>query len=472
MKERPDDQQVGPLDGVGLLGRVHRCFAQVAVDGEGVHHVALRAAANVVPFRQQPDHQVELVEVLDHVDRGLAGEKEVREQRPRLLGPGLGNRDLGAAERFEGATPDHRVGPRRLLGDPQHEERVGGRVDLDPQLDPAVEQLELIAEQDPGMTPHRTATAVLPPAPGLVGAPRHPTGGEGELIHEFLARLVAEFGGDRVLVVERELVAGPPRRTVEGDAGRRQDRGLGCQVVEHVGREAGDRPLAPRHRVEVTQTAPSLLEIGFDLERDIAHVGVAPRDLPRQLRHQVLALLLPELRHRAVEAVEQSLVADDQPGLQERGRLVELVGGQLGRLLRREHAVAELEAAVPHRIPELLGDRGDVGALVVEKDDVEVAVGPQVTAAVAAHRDQGETALIGDPFLEQVGEPRVGGRRVGRGVGVALEFRSDEEGVGDALHDVCSTSSGRRRKNTERGKTSAYPSSRAAASRSSSTWEP
>ncbi|OWY60229.1 hypothetical protein B7486_70305, partial [cyanobacterium TDX16] len=56
------------------------------------------------------------------------------------------------------------------------------------------------------------------------------------------------------------------------------------------------------------------------------------------------------------------------------GRRVEVVGGQLHRLLGGAHRVPQLHARVPHRVPDALGHRGDVDALGVQEEHVEVAL--------------------------------------------------------------------------------------------------
>ena len=69
----------------------------------------------------------------------------------------------------------------------------------------------------------------------------------------------------------------------------------------------------------------------------------------------------------------------------------------------------EVHALVPDRVPDAVGDRLDVPVAVVDEDHVEVAVGAQRAAPVAAHGDQGQVPLVvpGRPF-GQAGEPGVG----------------------------------------------------------------
>ena len=66
-------------------------------------------------------------------------------------------------------------------------------------------------------------------------------------------------------------------------------------------------------------------------------------------------------------------------------------GGQ--HLLGAPDRVVELDALVPHRVPDAVGDGLDVPVTGVDQDHVEVAVGAQRLPPVAPHGQEGQVAL-------------------------------------------------------------------------------
>src|SRR3954447_3201062 len=88
------------------------------------------------------------------------------------------------------------------------------------------------------------------------------------------------------------------------------------------------------------------------------------------------------------EGVGGGCLTGDQARAQECGRGVEIVVRDLERLALRAHAVPELQARVPDRVPDALGDGLDVPARAAQEHDVEVALGADLGSAVAADRDQ------------------------------------------------------------------------------------
>jgi hypothetical protein len=83
----------------------------------------------------------------------------------------------------------------------------------------------------------------------------------------------------------------------------------------------------------------------------------------------------------------------------------------------------EMDALVPDRIPDAVGDGLDVAVAVVEEDDVQIAVGAQRATAVPAHCDQSHVTpgVSGDPVSE-AREPGVSFGGVAPAERLALEL--------------------------------------------------
>src|SRR5207302_7346148 len=94
-----------------------------------------------------------------------------------------------------------------------------------------------------------------------------------------------------------------------------------------------------------------------------------------------------------------------------------------GDLLGRSDAVVEMEAGVPHRVPQRLGHAGDGCPPVVQEHEVEVARRAQLGPAVAADGEQGDAVAV--PTVEGNGEyctdPLVHRLGVGAGERPSLE---------------------------------------------------
>jgi hypothetical protein len=90
--------------------------------------------------------------------------------------------------------------------------------------------------------------------------------------------------------------------------------------------------------------------------------------------------------------------------------------------------VVQAHAGVPDRIPELVGDRPDVSAAVVDQDKVKITAERGVTPAQRTDRDKGDpravvTEELRQPAVEQLHEsdPKLG---------------SDEGGPGDERREL------------------------------------
>ncbi len=102
------------------------------------------------------------------------------------------------------------------------------------------------------------------------------------------------------------------------------------------------------------------------------------------------------------------LLAGERARIEHRRRDVETFGRRLDRLGRRAGGVADLEAGVPERVQEPLGERGDeLGVLaVVREQDVDVRARQLFAPPVPAHRGEREPGRrVG--ATEQLDEGRV-----------------------------------------------------------------
>jgi hypothetical protein len=108
-------------------------------------------------------------------------------------------------------------------------------------------------------------------------------------------------------------------------------------------------------------------------------------------------------------------VACDRSGAEQRRGGLEVVGGQIEGLAHGPHCVAELRALVPQRIPERTGDRLDVVGPLVDQEEVEIAVGTQLAAPVAAHRDERHVVAMPDGVGVEGSQPGID--RIAQGCG-------------------------------------------------------
>ena len=194
--------------------------------------------------------------------------------------------------------------------------------------------------------------------------------------------------GDGRLVLQGQDVAGPAGHPLQLDAGIEQHRvGAGQRgrvVVEHEALGG----LGPVEGVDVPQPAPALLEVGLQPERHLARFGVAFVDACPQLGQPPLGLLLTLAEGGGGQPLRDRWVAGDDPGAEQSGGGVEVVAGQVERLADGAHAVAQVEALVPDRVPDAVGQSGHVAPAIVDEHEVDVALGTQLRPPVTADRDQ------------------------------------------------------------------------------------
>ena len=201
----------------------------------------------------------------------------------------------------------------------------------------------------------------------------------GDLAHQVVGVLVAEGRRHGVLLLEQQPVAGPAGAPVQLDPhGEQQvvggvERGLVGVPQDAPGRP---RPSAGRGRRAARPGPPSGRARAGTRPRRPTRGGrgcgrpgspatggpacaTAARPCRRARRTSAASPARWRTSSRAV-AVSRSLAAEGQ------------------RLLDRAHGVAELQARVPDRVPEPVGQGADVLAALVEQQDVDVGLQGQL----------------------------------------------------------------------------------------------
>ncbi len=148
VEQRPEQQQVGTIDPAGEGGGVGGRLPEVAVDGEAVVGVALRAAAHGRPLREQPHEDPPLVERFEHVDRPVPlaeeGDELVHGTVRPALAPGVDVDARGQTVERRAAEADLSLGGDACGA--QHEHRIAGRIGPCAQLDLPVDDDESVAD--------------------------------------------------------------------------------------------------------------------------------------------------------------------------------------------------------------------------------------------------------------------------------------------------------------------------------------
>ena len=218
----------------------------------------------------------------------------------------------------------------------------------------------------------------------------------------------AEQFGDGTLVVEQQAVLGPAGKHVQGVAHLPQE-GLTLAQDTQLGvvHEAGGHQVAvafaaemslgdPADHLDIAQPAGRALDIGLQVVLGVV-VALVAVDL-------LLPLGLEEVLRRphaiggqaCLHRLAQPFGAGDGAALEQVGDDREVGPGLAFAVGQRAHAVPDLQADVPQE-----GDKGRqrlaIGCVVVvleQQQEVDIGVGVQLAAAIAAHGEQGH-AVIG-----------------------------------------------------------------------------
>ena len=161
---------------------------------------------------------------------------------------------------------------------------------------------------------------------------------------------------------------------------------------------------------DVAEPAVALLQVGLEEERHVAGRGAPLGHLDLE-EGQVLGaeLVAPGRLGLLDERLGQPAFTPDQPRIEEAERHPDVLGRDAEHLGGPAHRVVQVDSFVPDGVPDAVGDFLDVPEAVVDEHHIEVAVGAQRAAPVAADGQQGEMPLVlaGRP-IGQVREPGVG----------------------------------------------------------------
>ena len=148
-------------------------------------------------------------------------------------------------------------------------------------------------------------------------------------------------------------------------------------------REPGRGERAQR-LMQVAQPAAGLLEVGFDEVGEFAEALGARARSGEQVGEAVSRGAPPVRKDRGARLLHQGGVAADEAQVEQSRGGGEVAGRDLAALGEGADGVIELEPRVPDRIPEALGELGELllldGRAVVEEQEVEVARRPGVAA--------------------------------------------------------------------------------------------
>ena len=183
----------------------------------------------------------------------------------------------------------------------------------------------------------------------------------------------------------------------------------------------------PQDRLQVAQPAGAFLHVRLEAVRRVLELRVALAHLEHlrgEERAGVERLVIPH-----GEALEQRGAADDAARLEQRGLHGDVLRRFLDALRDRAHAAADLEAEIPRHPDEALDARVERRVVRVgqQHEDVDVGVGRELAASVAAHGDErerrGQSAVVPYALERVVGEfrQRVHQRRDVRRAAKALE---------------------------------------------------
>ncbi len=168
----------------------------------------------------------------------------------------------------------------------------------------------------------------------------------------------------------------------------------------------------------LAQPAVGLLEVGLEEERQLTDLPDPAAAQVAQLGQQPGRRLPPAgqggrpQRGREVGVPRhQADVEQSEPGL-------DVGGGHADGLGHRPHRVVQPQPGVPDRVPDRVGEGGDLRPAVVDEHEVQVTVGWQLPAAQAPDGHQGEPVGAG------------AGRRA---AAAPLRRRGPPDGVGEEL---------------------------------------
>ena len=414
VQQRGHHQYVGPADVADQRRRLDAGLDEVPVHGEAVDHRRVRQQPDPFPLGQHPVDRAGLLERLPDRAHPRTGGQQPHEQLAGALGPrlgqgraladqagGAGGRQLDVALGGEGggAEQQHRVVGGIGVGGEDH--LAGGQGHAGSEcleMRPARGRRRGRPGQDVVRTPPRQAREVGDPPAELaqVSLDRRRVGQP-----EPRRQLGPDVGPDTVRRPPGDLVQ-DVAGVEEGEPGpfevdvRDVDQPGGDQCLEHAG---------------VAQSALGLLEVGHRHVRELAHQLVPGLDQLAQLGQPVLRGPPPVGEHLGAQPQGQVRVAGEVPQVEQAEGDAQVGHRGLEHAAEGADGVVELGPGVPERVPDLLGPRPQLDAVVAHQHDVEVRVRRQLGPPVPADRDQRGPGVGQRGGGVRLHAPLVGGRR-------------------------------------------------------------
>ncbi len=363
VQQGAEQQQVGPVDLAGRRRRGGGCLQQVPVDGEAVVGIALRPAAHRLPLGQQPDEQPDLVECLHGADHGWAGGEQGHQGLPCRVRPRCRHGWGFAGKPVEGVSADGDAGPGRRGGGPQDQRGIAGGIGVPSELRLAVlldhVLVEGPADRGAGAPARGRAQACRDPVPGGVPGPGDRTARVGGGVGERELVGIAQSGRDGGLVLQQQPVL---------PAAVREPADLATGVEEHPvrfeyprGRGLGGPRGGERGQgMDVPQTTAGLFQVRFEQEGDVAVAAGPVGDQVREFGQAMGGAGPPTGADALEQRPHEDAVTGDRAGRQQAQRCLQVVVGDRDGLVDGTDAVVEADPGVPERIPEGVGDAGDV----------------------------------------------------------------------------------------------------------------
>ena len=360
VQQRGDQQQVGPVDVAGQLGRGGRRLDQVAVDGEPVPRDGAAAASARGPTRGSAGTAA---------PPGPAARAAARRRGrwPAAGGttsaprPARAPAAAGCAPRAPSACTATAAGPPA----PRRPRRAAAGRGRRPAARPA-----RAPPRRPGGPRPRRAARGAPGGTGRADGAPAPASTRRQVSSATKAsrrpaRLTSrsrasssgrpERVGHRALLLTDQDVGGPAGAPAQLVADVEQERvgglELGRRLVAELGRGDGAQHLA------LAQAAVRLLDVGFEQERELAQLAGPLAAQVAQLREQPGRRLPPAGEGRRPEPGGELGVTRDEPGVEQAEPGLDVGRAHRDGLGHRAHRVVEPDAGVPDRVPERVGDR-------------------------------------------------------------------------------------------------------------------
>ena len=135
----------------------------------------------------------------------------------------------------------------------------------------------------------------------------------------------------------------------------------------------------------------SLLEVGLEEERDVALLSVALSHLAFKRGEELRSeLRLPQATYLLDHRKRNLWITPDHTGIKESEGDAQVLLGDAQDVLRLPDGVVDLDALVPQRVPQGLGDLLDIASTLMDEQKIKIRVRAQLTAAVAPDSDEGE----------------------------------------------------------------------------------